>query len=215
MNTPDQFPLKEESDLDSEGPNHTTAARTVKGKVSNSSLNRDEKARLLSVARSSLENAIIGTSMIDIGDLEGVLAEHRGAFVTLRKNGALRGCIGVIAPRRSLAETVSRCAVLAAIDDPRFEPLSAEELGSVSLELSVLSLARQVSGAAEIRAGIDGVIVSRGRSRALLLPQTATENDWTAEDLISAACRKAGLAADSWRRGNVSIEAFTAEIFSE
>lgn len=135
--------------------------------------------------------------------------------MTLRLNGELRGCIGVIVSQEPLAETVARCAVLAATEDPRFEPLSPDELDSVRFELSILSPAHEVSGVAEIRAGIDGVIVSRGRSRALLLPQTATENDWSAEELVSAACRKAGLPADSWRQGNVSLEAFTAEIFGE
>lgn len=215
MNTPDQFPLENSDDPESEGRNHTTGTRTVKGKVSRSSLNRDEGKLLLAIARAAVEEAILGTSRVSAGGQQGAIAERRGAFVTLRRGGELRGCIGMIEPPGSLAETVARCAVLAATDDPRFEPLSAGELPSVSFEISVLSPARRVSNEAEIRPGVDGVIVSRGRSRGLLLPQTATENDWNAEELISAACRKAGLAADSWRQGDVSLEAFTAEIFSE
>jgi AmmeMemoRadiSam system protein A len=145
-------------------------------------------------------------------------ALKRGAFVTLIERGALRGCIGHVAADRELGAVVQEMAVAAARDDPRFAPVSCEELSSLAVEISVLSeptpLPAPVS-AARIVVGRDGLIVRRDRHIALLLPQVAREYHWGSEAFLAATCRKAGLAPDAWREPPTEVLTFQADVFGE
>ena len=137
-----------------------------------------------------------------------------GAFVTLRIGGDLRGCIGYPHAELPLVEVVQRCAVSAAIADPRFPALQAAEFGDVSLEISVLGPLEPVGDISEVTAGRHGLVVEHEGRRGLLLPQVATEWGWDAEEFASQTCVKAGLPRDAWRNG-AQLYKFEAEVFGE
>lgn len=137
-----------------------------------------------------------------------------GAFVTLRKKGQLRGCIGYPEPTQPLLDVIEHCAVSAALSDPRFPPLSAAEWEDVDLELSVLGPIEPVDHISEVVVGRDGLIVEFGRRRGLLLPQVAVEWKWDATEFASQTCIKAGLPPDAWQKG-ARLFKFEAEVFAE
>jgi uncharacterized protein len=155
--------------------------------------------------------------------LPPVFGEPRGVFVTVRRfpGGALRGCIGYPLPRFPLATAIARAAQAAATDDPRFPPMRAAELASVTLEVSVLTVPEPLAFAtpdealARVRVGRDGLIVEGRGTSGLLLPQVAPEQGWDAEGLLDGTCEKAGLPAGSWRSPSVQVYRFEAEVFSE
>jgi AmmeMemoRadiSam system protein A len=139
------------------------------------------------------------------------------AFVTLRRGGELRGCIGHVASVRPLAEVVRRVTILAATEDPRFPPVSREEVAELRVEISVLSEPVRLGAhdPASIEPGRDGVLVRRGGRQGLLLPQVATEQRWDAATLLAAVCRKAGLPDEAWRRPDCELYVFQADVFGE
>lgn len=138
-----------------------------------------------------------------------------GAFVTLKIDEELRGCIGITEPRFPLGETIVRCAISAAFQDPRFSALRKEEFNLIHLEISLLSSFREIKNIEEIVIGTHGLFISLGRYRGLLLPQVATENHWDREEFLSYTCRKAGLPTDSWRHEEIKIQIFSAQVFGE
>lgn len=181
-------------------------------------LDEASKKSLLLKARRAIAKAI-GVSVTPVAELvpnpESPIPDMRaGAFVTLRKKGQLRGCIGYPEPELPLLEVVERCAVSAAISDPRFPPLSAAEWEDVDLELSVLGPIEPVDHISEVVVGRDGLIVELGRRRGLLLPQVAVEWKWDATEFASQTCIKAGLPPDAWQQG-AKLFRFEAEVFSE
>lgn len=143
---------------------------------------------------------------------------HRGAFVTITERGSLRGCIGHIAADRDLGAVVRDMTVAAAEDDPRFAPVALDELGSVALEISVLSDPQRLGPPADpghLVVGRDGLIVRRAAKIGLLLPQVAAEHSWGPEAFLAAACRKAGLAPEAWQQDSTEVFTFQAEVFGE
>lgn len=144
----------------------------------------------------------------------GALAEPAAAFVTIRLDDRLRGCIGSVEDDEPLADVVARCAADAATRDPRFSPLPPAELSDVRLEISVLTPFRRVNDPAETEVGRHGVMIEQGRHRALLLPQVAGEWGWDRETLLSQTCVKAGLPADAWRT-DAAVHTFEAQVFGE
>ncbi len=177
-------------------------------------MDAERRKHLLAVAREAIA-AHLGLpphSGARLADPNGEPAQP--TFVTLSKNGALRGCIGHTDPSGTLEETVATCAVSAATGDPRFPPLHPSELPKVRIEISILSPPQPITDTRAIRVGTHGVIVSQGDCRAVLLPQVASERGWTPEALLTAACDKAGLRPDAWLFG-AKIEVFTAEVFAE
>jgi uncharacterized protein len=176
-----------------------------------------QQRALVEVARSAVAGAIAGgtTPAPRPADLEN-LPEASGAFVTLKRDGQLRGCIGTLECRRPLAEEVARVAVSAAREDPRFDPLRPAELDDLDVEVSVLgpleAIDPQDPGAIEI--GRHGLVVEHGDRRGLLLPQVATEWGWDRDQFLSHTCTKAGLPADCWRRG-AKVYRFAADVFGD
>ena len=171
-----------------------------------------EKGFLLRLARLSLEAAVSGGRMEKPDITPGPLRERRGAFVTLHREGRLRGCIGYAQPVRALYKTVMEVAA-AATKDTRFEQVRPEELSSMEVEISALNPSRQISPE-EIQVGVHGLMVSLGSARGLLLPQSAVRANWSPQQFLEETCRKAGLPPDAWQHG-ATIEAFRAEVFSE
>ena len=181
-------------------------------------LGEPDKRLLLKLARAAVAAAVdpgATAPRLDLEQMPEPLRGKCGAFVTLRKQGELRGCIGHIEADRSLCVTVCQMAVLAAREDPRFPALTKEELPQVSIEISALGPLQSIKGLDEISVGRDGLVVSRGLRRGLLLPQVATEQKWTAQQFLEYTCLKAGLPADAWQEGGVRIERFAATVFGE
>ena len=141
------------------------------------------------------------------------LDQPGGLFVTLRKEGQLRGCIGWVTSEEPLRRGVLRCAIAAATEDPRFDAVEETELRALRIEISVLSPLVPVNGPEEIRVGRDGLLIEEGGRRGLLLPQVALEAGWDRAALLEGLCRKAGLARQSWRHAD--LRRFTAEVFGE
>jgi AmmeMemoRadiSam system protein A len=179
-----------------------------------SELSDEDRRVLLARARQAIFETLTSASLPDLPRAVGRLAEPLGAFVTLRCNGRLRGCIGRTDRSHALAETVAQCAITAALQDPRFGPLCREDMAGLEIEISIISEPRPASPE-EIQQGIHGVVISRGASRSLLLPQVAIERSWSTTQFLEAACEKAGLAADAWRDPETKLFTFTAEVFSE
>lgn len=176
-----------------------------------------QRTLLLRIAREAIEAALDGRRYeLDRSGLDETLTRPSGAFVSLHtKDGELRGCIGSIQAVAPLAEAVVSSAINAAFRDPRFYPLGKDELANVELEISVMSPVVPVSDIAEIEVGRDGLIVTRGGRKGLLLPQVATEYGWDRDTFLRQTCIKAGLPAESWRSGDCLLEKFSAEVFSE
>ena len=178
-------------------------------------LNPVQKKELLSIARSSIETFVKNGQAPDVSTKDARLGEIEGAFVTITKHGALRGCIGNIIGQEPLYETVRHMAVAAASQDPRFPPLSVAELKDIDIEISVLSKPRRVKDASEIQLGKHGVIVSQGGHQGVFLPQVATETGWSKEKFLSELCsQKAGLPSNAWKNPDTSLFVFTADVFS-
>lgn len=135
-----------------------------------------------------------------------------GAFVTLRRGGELRGCIGTFRDSEPLYRAVAEMGQAAAAEDPRFPRVTPEEVAGLDVEISVLSPLRPVADPAEVEVGRHGVCVVRGPYRGVLLPQVAVEQGWDREAFLDHTCRKAGLPAEAWRRG-AEILVFEAEVF--
>jgi len=154
-------------------------------------------------------------------DYPPALGERRGAFVTLRKVGDLRGCIGEPYPTQPLIESVVSAAVGAATRDPRFPPVREPELDAVTVEVSALTSPTSIETddptavVEAVDVGTDGLIVKAGERSGLLLPQVAVEQGWDAETFLAETCRKAGLPRDRWRTDDVTIERFTVDRFEE
>ncbi len=142
------------------------------------------------------------------------LLKKRGAFVTLKIKGELRGCIGYLIPYKSLYATIIDAAVSAASSDPRFQPLTTDELQETKIEISVLTPPRPVTAIREIKVGTHGIIISKGPNRGLFLPQVPIEQNWDLNAYLEHGCMKAGLNKNEWKK-DVKIEIFSAQIFSE
>ncbi len=173
---------------------------------------REERRELLRVARDAIGSAFQQREPAPPPESEH-LREPRGAFTTLHLEGKLRGCVGYIFPVLPLYRTVAETAIAAAFHDLRFPPLVAQELPYISVEISVLSLL-QPTAPEDVEIGRHGLLITYSRSRGLLLPQVPLEDGWDRETFLAETCRKAGLPLDAWRHG-ATIEAFTAEIFSD
>jgi AmmeMemoRadiSam system protein A len=180
-------------------------------------LTPQQRTQLLTIARGSIEAMMDGRRPeLDLSSLDDDLKRPSGAFVTLNeRTGELRGCIGSIEAVAPLAQAVASSAINAAFRDPRFYPVTKEELPTLHLEISVMSPIVPVTNVEEIEVGRDGLIVSRGGRAGLLLPQVATEYGWDRDTFLRQTCIKAGLPPDCWLSAECRIEKFSAEVFGE
>jgi AmmeMemoRadiSam system protein A len=173
---------------------------------------QQERELLLRLAHRSIEAALEGRKL-DLTAPTAHLDEMQGAFTSLHLHGRLRGCIGFIVPQHSLYRTVAEAARAAAFEDPRFQPVTADEAANLAIEISVLSPPRPIRPD-EVVVGLHGLILTKDGRRGLLLPQVPVEWNWDRETLLSQTCVKAGLPPDAWMQ-DVDLQAFTAEVFSD
>ena len=131
------------------------------------------------------------------------------------RNHNLRGCIGTTEPIMPINEAVTQLAIAAAVQDHRFPPVTVSELKDIKIEISVLTEPKEISSWHDVRLGIDGVIVRKGYSSGVFLPQVATENNWTREQLLENVCGKAGLPVSALKDPNTRLYIFTAQVFKE
>lgn len=178
-------------------------------------LPEEARAELLAIARKTIEGYLSSGEKLAIEPRHPSLLVKRGAFVTLRAGQELRGCIGHTQPRLPLWETVRDVAVLAATEDPRFPPMTAEELPGVHIEISVLSSIERVPHIAAIEIGKHGLQVKLGKHSGLLLPQVAPEWGWSRDEFLEHTCLKAGLPREAWKDPKAELYWFTAEVFGE
>jgi AmmeMemoRadiSam system protein A len=178
------------------------------------SLSEADRQSLLELARRAIVEAVSPQKPAGGITHSGVFAEKRGVFVTLHARGRLRGCIGVIEACEPLGESIARCAANAAFADPRFSPVSQEELRELQIELSLLSPPEPILPQ-HIEIGKHGLLISQAAKRALLLPQVAVQHNLSREQFLEETCRKAGLAAHAWQEPETQILGFTCEVFSE
>ena len=174
------------------------------------------KAELLALARRSIDGCFkTGKAGAQPLDHRPEFNQPAAIFVTLTIGGDLRGCIGSLEPRGTLADMVASYAGAAALEDPRFEPLTAAELEKTKIEISVLSPLERVAGAEAIKPGVHGVYVKSGRSSGTYLPQV-WEHFKNKEDFLSSLCmEKAGLAAGAWKEKSTALYVYTVDCFSE
>lgn len=187
-------------------------------------LTTDQQTELLAIARRQLESALTASgeaaASARASNLEPpadpVLNRRLGAFVTLTRNGELRGCIGHLQGDAPLYQTVAQAAVEAAVSDPRFPPLPLEQLDETELEISVLSpfrRVRDIHDESEIVVGRHGLYLTKGGQRGVLLPQVPVDEGWNRTQYLEQICLKAGLPTNCWER--VTLYTFTAQVFDE
>lgn len=179
-------------------------------------LTTEERGILLAAARESIQTLFSEkpTPVIEFSRFPN-LKRNAGAFVTLTINGRLRGCIGYLSSQKSIFETVCDAAIQAASNDPRFPPLTREELGKVNIEISVLSLPNPIRSYEDIEIGRHGLILEEGYRRGVLLPQVAKENNYSIPQFLTAICEKTGIDPFAWEHKPLNLHTFTAEVFSE
>ncbi len=179
------------------------------------SLTSQERKYLLELARRQLEHVLCGAPEPEGKPDSPALLAPGGAFVTLKRLGRLRGCIGHLFADSPLYLTVKEMAKAAALEDPRFPPVTCEELPEISIEISALSPFSEVTDVEEIVVGRDGLLLQKGPYSGLLLPQVATEYGWDKYEFLDHTCLKAGLPPGCWRAADTRIWRFSAEVFDE
>lgn len=175
-------------------------------------LTEDEKKELLQLAHSTIELFVSENKIPEYKTKNTNLIEKKGAFVTLKKNGRLRGCIGFIEPRLPLYQSIMQTAIYAACRDARFLPVSQDELDELEVEISVLSPLQKISDPKLVMVGKHGLVIAKNGKKGLLLPQVPVENHWDQQTFLEQTCIKAGLPKDAWKTG-ADIFVFEAVIF--
>ena len=179
-------------------------------------MNTEHEQILLRAARDGVTAAVKNQSPPSLSSADEVLNEHCGCFVTLKNSGMLRGCLGQFVSEKPLIELVGEMAAASSTRDPRFlaKPITPDELGSLDVEISVLSPLKRTDDPGSLRLGVDGIYIKKGYQSGCFLPQVATETGWTAEQFLTHCCvQKAGLDADDWQKGEAEVYLFTADVF--
>lgn len=180
------------------------------------SLSESNRTQLLRLAREAIETSLRGEPAPEPDErvLTSPLLDDGACFVTLHLEGNLRGCIGHLEATEALYKNVIRNARNAAFSDYRFSPVTTEELGRIDIDISVLTPSRRIQSLDEFAVGRHGIILEKGRHRAVFLPQVAPEQQWDRDTTLQHLSLKAGLAADGWRKG-ATFSVFEAIVFGE
>jgi len=186
-----------------------------------SDLAEEEGKKGLQLAREAIEQYLSDSMKMKAKKgLPVSFEEERGVFVTLNKYGTLRGCIGYPYPVFKLKEAIIDAAISAAVNDPRFPAVTEEELADITIELTVLTVPQVLKEQPKelpkhIEIGKHGLIVKKGLYQGLLLPQVATEHNWSSEEFLCESCWKAGLPQDAWLDEDTEVSIFEGQIFKE
>jgi len=175
-------------------------------------LSGEEKIQLKELAKGAIEETLFGKDR-DKCEIPEALKQKAGAFVTLKKRGELRGCIGYTRAVLPLCDVVEKMAIESAFHDPRFNCIVEAEWEDVDIEISVISPMRRIESVDEIEVGVHGLYIERGGHSGLLLPQVATEYHWDRDTFLEYTCYKAGLPRDAWKLKDTDIYVFTADVF--
>lgn len=178
-------------------------------------LTKEEKEELLNIARQTLESYLKEKKIPDFKITSPKLQERYGVFVTLKKHGELRGCIGYIEGIKPLYKGVIDNAINAALRDPRFLPVTYDELKDIKIEITILSPFKRIKDLKEIKVGKHGLFIRKGIYQGLLLPQVAVEYNWDRETFLRHTCLKAGLHPESYHDKDTEIYIFEGLIISE
>ncbi|WP_129126073.1 AmmeMemoRadiSam system protein A [Geomonas oryzae] len=180
----------------------------------NETLNSSDKKLLLQLAREAVTSTVrTGKLKMQMVTEERLLA-LQGCFVTIKKQGTLRGCIGNFISDKPLYQLVQEMAASAATRDPRFYPMKEDDLAEFELEISVLSPLNKIESPEEVEVGKHGLYLEKNFSRGVLLPQVAVEHKWDRETFLTQTALKAGLKRDDWKEG-ADLYVFSAEVFAE
>jgi AmmeMemoRadiSam system protein B/AmmeMemoRadiSam system protein A len=195
-------------------PNHPA----IEPQANNSGLSEQDKRLLLSLARQSLVHFLEKRRAPQASQLNITVSDEmscaRAAFVTLKKNHRLRGCIGDIFPRQPLYKSVIVNGINAGVNDRRFPPVTKAECNDIRIEISALTAPNPIASSEEIRIGIDGVVLNKDGRSSVFLPQVATEQGWDVNQMLTQLSLKAGLAGDAWKEG-ANFLVFQADVFGE
>lgn len=179
-------------------------------------MNDIQKLTLLKLASDTVE-AVLTSELLPAPESDDVeMNAHCGCFVTLKNHGRLRGCIGHFTSDIPLIELVVHLAKASATEDMRFfsDPVTADELSRLDVEISVLSPLKLTDDPLSLRLGIDGIYIKKGFASGCFLPQVATEAGWSKEEFLSYCCaHKAGLPADAWKEPQTEVYLFSADVF--
>jgi len=178
-------------------------------------LDESDRRELLRIARLTLDEWLRNGSGPAGSTHRAPLLARASAFVSIEVDGRLRGCVGRLEPDGPLYRTVIDLVVSAATADPRFEPVRVDELDLSRIEISVLSERKRIADFSSLAIGQDGLVITRGARRGLLLPKVAVEHAWDVETFLAETCRKAGLPGAAWRETETVVERFSAEVFAE
>lgn len=177
-------------------------------------LTEARRKELLDLARKTIAEYLGTGRTLDYETNDPELTRLSGAFVTLKENGELRGCIGHMQGSAPLYQVVQQMAIAAATSDPRFPPMQADELGKVSIEISVLSPMRRLTDVQQIEVGKHGLMIFKDGQQGVFLPQVPVEQGWNIEQYLDELCGKAGLPSGCWKEG-ATMYSFTAIVFGE
>ena len=169
----------------------------------------------LQAVRRTLEEVLAGRPAPAVSFADPRFKEHCGIFVTLKKQGELRGCIGLVRGVEPLSQAIGEMAVAAATHDPRFPPVRLDELADIDIEISVLTPMSKVDNVADIKIGRDGLMLQYHGRSGLLLPQVPIEWGWDVEEFLENLCHKAGLPPGSHLQPGATLLKFSTDIFSE
>jgi uncharacterized protein len=176
---------------------------------------------LVKLAKQAISSAFSESDLEIPAELQTLLSDNRGVFVTLTKKGQLRGCIGMPEPILPLGVALIRSARSAAFSDPRFPKLSEDELKKIKIEITVLTEPKEIKVkdqralVKKIKVGRDGLLIDNGDQSGILLPQVALEWKWNAEQFLENTCQKAGLDKDAWLNPKTKVLSFQGQIFKE
>jgi len=191
----------------------------VEPQANDPNLTEQDRKRLLTLARKTMDFCLEKRRIPDVSELGVSISDAmrcpRAAFVTLKKDGRLRGCIGYIMPVEPLYQTVQQNTVNASTRDSRFSPVQPNELASIEIEISALSVPESVSSIKDIVLGKHGIILEKKGHRAVFLPQVAPEQGWNLSETLSHLAQKAGLSKNAWQQPDTTFSVFTAEIIEE
>jgi AmmeMemoRadiSam system protein A len=174
-----------------------------------------DKLALLKLARESITRYLVHSKTeFSVSESSEIMKKNYGAFVTIKKEGKLRGCIGRFEPAMSLYQTISEMAVAAATRDSRFEPITTSELDQIAIEISILTPFKKINSIDQIQLGKHGIYIKKGIFSGTFLPQVATETSWTKEEFLGHCARdKAGIGWDGWK--TAELYTYEAIVFAE